>query len=108
MRVVAFGTASTGEGYPRLEVVLRGLELNGVHVDRVLCPLFHGHAEKMQLAGGSVTTALQVMRACGGDLLRSGAVRTRLRRPRMRCWWARSATWICSGSAACRAGIACP
>ena len=62
MRVVAFGTASTGEGYPRLEVVLRGLELNGVHVDRVLCPLFHGHAEKMQLAGGSVTTALQVMR----------------------------------------------
>jgi len=61
MRIVAFGTASTGEGYPRMEVLLDGLERQGVEVVRVLRPLFRSHAEKLRLAGGSVAAAFHLM-----------------------------------------------
>lgn len=54
MRIVVFGTANTGPGYPRLDVITEGLRRRGVDVVRLLCPLFGTHADKLAVAGGSV------------------------------------------------------
>lgn len=61
MKIVAFGTASTGEGYPRLDVLLDGLARHGVEVHRVLRPLFGGHAEKLRAAGGGLGAAARLV-----------------------------------------------
>ncbi len=60
MRVLAFGTTSNGEGYPRMDVLLEGLKRNGAQVERLIQPLFKNPAEKLRLASGNITAALNL------------------------------------------------
>ncbi len=60
MRVVVFGTANSGPGYPRLDVITEGLRRRGVEVVRLLCPLFDSHADKLAVAGGSIGAVARV------------------------------------------------
>ena len=60
MRVVVFGTANSGPGYPRLDVITEGLRRRGVEVVRLLCPLFDGHADKLAVAGGSIGAVARI------------------------------------------------
>ncbi|MCU0724739.1 MAG: hypothetical protein MUE73_02950 [Planctomycetes bacterium] len=47
MRVVYFGTYSTGEGYPRNRVLIEGLRRNGVRVEEVNADFFRDAADKI-------------------------------------------------------------
>jgi len=81
MRVVAFGTTNTGEGYPRMDVLLDGLSRHDVHVERVLHPLFSGHAEKMKLASGGIASALNLMPRAFSTYSRLGRAYRRIPEP---------------------------